>query len=227
MAAARVEGVPVLVAPATAIGFSPHHLSLTGTLSHRLGTYQTMLSETALTILDHGFPRALFVNGHGGNSAPLAALCGELVTDGYPVGLVDYFAPGIQDWVPMLNGSFKGVGHACEYETALMLALGDEDAAARIAKKAADLPPRLTQPWIPRETNHDPITANGARWPAIFQADDCGYYGDPAAATAETGRRMLEATVGGLARFIGEFAATPLRVGIAPDPGAPRIDRLR
>ncbi|MBF9034975.1 creatininase family protein [Rhodobacterales bacterium HKCCE2091] len=223
-AAAQAES-PVIVAPTAAIGFSPHHLSLTGTLSHRLSTYLAMLSETARTILSAGFPRVLFVNGHGGNSAPLAALCGELVTDGHPVGAVDYFAPSTAEWVPMLTGAFEGVGHACEYETALVLALADPDHAARVAAKARDLPPRLTQPWIAPGATDDPISRNGARWPAIFHADDCGYYGDPAAATAETGARMLEATVAGLARFIGEFAAVPLRVGIAPDPGTPGIDR--
>ena len=95
----------------------------------------------------------------------------------------------------------------------------------QIAMRTARKSPRIARN-AANEARHDPITANGARWPAIFQADDCGYYGDPAA-TAETGRRMLAATIAGLARFIAECAATPLRAGIAPDPGAARIDRLR
>lgn len=224
LAAAR-SARPVLVAPAASVGFSPHHLSLTGTLSLRLHTYLTMLSETARSIHAAGFRRALFVNGHGGNAAPLAALCGELVTDGIPVGVVDYFAPGIAAWAPLLQGQFGGVGHACEYETALVLALSDAAARDRIRARIAGLPPRLMQPWLAPGAATDPISANGACWPAIFHADDCGYYGDPAAATADTGARMLEATVAGLAAFIEVFAVTPLRVGIARDATAPEIDR--
>lgn len=224
-AAERVDAAPVLVAPAMSIGFSPHHLSMSGTLSHRLDTYLSVLSETARGIVDGGFPRVLFVNGHGGNSAPLTAVCGELVTDGYPVGAVDYFAPGMAEWRSMLTGSFEGVGHACEYETALTLALGEPDLVERVTARARGLAPRLTQPWMAPGEERDPILESGARWPPVFQADDCGYYGDPGAAKAETGLALVEATVAGLARFIADFARMPLRVGIARDPAAPRIDR--
>lgn len=226
-AAERVDTALVVVAPAISIGFSPHHLSLSGTLSHRLDTYLSVLSETARGIIDSGFPRVLFVNGHGGNSAPLTAVCGELVTDGYPVGAVDYFAPGMAEWRPVLTGRFDGIGHACEYETALILALGGPDLVERVTARAKHLKPRLTQPWLPPGEAHDPISESGARWPPIFHADDCGYYGDPGAAKVETGLALLDATVAGLARFVADFARTPLRVGIARDPAAPRIDRAR
>jgi creatinine amidohydrolase len=225
LAAARVSALPVLVAPTLSFGFSPHHLSHAGTISLRLGTYLAVLGDIARSMVDNGFRRILFVNGHGGNNAPLRAKVGELVTDGLPVGTVDYWMPGEAAWIARLAGELKRGGHACEQETALMLALHRDDPAevARIAEAARGLPPRVIQPWIAPGHGEDPITAAGAAWPPIFQADDGGYYGDPAAATVENGAAILEIIVARLAAFFAEFAATPLRLGVSRDPDRPSL----
>lgn len=223
LAANRVSGVEIVVAPAVPVGFSPHHLSHCGTISFRLETYLAVLADTARSILDSGFPRVVFVNGHGGNSAPLRSLCAQMVTDGYAVGMVDYFAPGEKDWLPLLKGGLQRTGHACEQEAALTLALTASAVRERIKTAIEDLPARLIQPWIPPGHTDDPVTSFGAGWPPIFQADDCGYFGDPAKATRENGLLILEATVAGLAEFLEAFARTPLRLGTARDPARPKV----
>ena len=76
-AAARMTA-PVVVAPAVPFGFAPHHLSLTGTISLRLETYLAMLSDMARSIIDSGFSRAIFINGHGGNDVPARQATFEL-----------------------------------------------------------------------------------------------------------------------------------------------------
>ena len=80
LAAARASALPVLVAPSLAFGFSPHHISHAGTISLRLSTYLAVLGDIATSLVNSGFRRVLFVNGHGGNSAPLrAAPAGNMV----------------------------------------------------------------------------------------------------------------------------------------------------
>jgi creatinine amidohydrolase len=223
LAANRVTGVEVVVAPVVAVGFSPHHLSLPGTISLRLETYLAVLADTARSILDAGFPRVMFVNGHGGNSAPLRSVCAQMVTDGYAVGMVDYFTPGEKDWLPLLKGALPRTGHACEQEAALTMALSSPEVRARVEAAVKGLPARLIQPWIAPGFQGDPVTAYGGGWPPIFQADDCGYFGDPGKATPENGALILEATVSGLAAYLEAFARTPLRLGIARDPEKPRL----
>lgn len=225
LAADRVTAVPVLVAPPLAYGFSPHHVSHAATISLRLATFLAVLGDIAGSLVASGFKRVVFVNGHGGNNAPLRAKVGELVTDGLPVATVDYWVPTEAEWIPRLKGALRRGGHACEQETALMLALRRDDRAevARILELARGLPPRVIQPWIAPGHDRDPITEAGAAWPPIFQADDRGYYGDPAAATEETGAEILEIIIAGLARFLDAFAATPLRLGVARDPAAPHV----
>ncbi|MEM8552494.1 MAG: creatininase family protein [Pseudomonadota bacterium] len=224
MAAARIaDDVPVVVAPAVPFGFAPHHLSWPGTISLRLATYTALLGDVARSVLDVGFPRAIFVNGHGGNSAPLRALTGELITDGYAVGMVDYFAPAAADYAKMLAGALRRTGHACEQETALMMSLTDNETRARITKAITNLPARTMQPWVAPGHGTDPITEAGAGWAAIFQADDCGYFGDPAASTHENGHALLAITVSRLADFLRSYAETPLRLGVASKADQPRI----
>ena len=46
---------------------------------------------------------------------------------------MNYMAPGQQQWLEVLPGALRGVGHACAYETALQLALRPPELAARIA----------------------------------------------------------------------------------------------
>lgn len=223
LAAAAMADTPVLVAPGVPFGFTPHHLSWPGTISLRLESYLAMLGDIARSILDAGFPRAIFVNGHGGNSAPLRALVGELVTDGYAVGMVDYFAPAAGALASHLAGDLKGPGHACEMETALVMAVAGEETAADVAVRSRDLLPRLIQPFIAPGHDVDPMSEAGAGWAAIFQADDCGYFGDPGAATPASGAAMLDLTVRQLAAFLEKFARTPLRLGVAREAASPRI----
>jgi creatinine amidohydrolase len=215
MAAARVTSIPVTVAPPVAFGFSPHHAAWPGTITLRLDTYIALLRDVARSALDAGFPRVLFVNGHGGNEAPLRSLVTEMVTDGYAVGMVNYFSPSSAEWIPMLKGALPRAGHACEQETALTLVLPQTDAEeqGRILAAVSAMPPRTVQPWMPDGVEDDPITTAGAAWPPIFQEEDCGYYGDPAAATRETGEQILEVTVARLTAFIEAFAHAPLRLG--------------
>lgn len=222
-AAQRMTG-PVVVAPTVSHGFTPHHLSFPGTLSLRLETYLALITDLVKSVLDAGFARAMLINGHGGNAAPLRALCGQLITDGYAIGMVDYFAPGMAQAKGLLKGQLKGVGHACEVETALMMAcLQGTKRGAHLAAAARDLAPRLIQPWIAPGHPTDPLTDAGAAWAAIFQADDCGYYGDPGAASLETGEALLEVLAHHLALFLERFSQTPLRVGVARKSDLPKF----
>ena len=224
--AAERAAVPVLIGPTLPFGFSPHHLSLPGTISLRLATYGAVLRDIAASIVDSGFRRVVFVNGHGGNTAPLRATVAELVTDGLPVSAVDYWGPGEDVWAAELTGAVRRFGHACEFETSLMMAVKADDAreVERILGLIRGLPARTIQPWIAAGTD-DPMTTYRAAWPPIFQADDCGYFGDPAAATPDLGHRMLTILSDALARFLESFAAASLRLGVARDRAHPSIAR--
>jgi creatinine amidohydrolase len=211
-AAERCQSPHVLVLPPPSFGFSPHHRAWAGTITLSLDTFVGLVTDVADSLHRTGFKRLLIVNGHGGNQGPLASACTALASRGLEVGYVNYMAPGQKQWLEVLPGALRGVGHACCYETALQLALRSADAADRIASRIGNLPPRLEPPYYAGNA-HDPLRAAGAFWGAIFAAGDVGYVGDPATATKAAGEALVEATVPALAQFFTDFASAQLRVG--------------
>ena len=211
--AARRADVPVLVLPTVQVGFSPHHQSWPGTLSLRLDTFNAVIADITASVAQVGFRRQLIINGHGGNRGPLIALTTELITGGREVGYADYWGLAHEAIAGLLQGERKMVGHACEMETALMLALTAGDAAAQelILAKAAGLAPLLATPAVHGDAGS--IGRGEAWWPPIFGADHAGYEGDPAVATAETGAALVEAITRRLADFYAEFMTLKLRSG--------------
>ena len=204
------EGAHVLVLPPPSFGFSPHHQAWAGTVTLKLSTFLALVTDVAESVRRAGFDRLLIVNGHGGNVGPLTSICTELVSRGLRVATVGYFSPGQAVWGPMVPGAMPGVGHACAYETAMQLALRPEE-RQRIEGRIHGLPPRLVPAYVDGAVN--PLEGTGAIYAALFPAGDPGYKGDPAAATLEAGEAMLEATIEGLATFLGAFAGAKLKVG--------------
>lgn len=211
LAAERCATPHVLVLPPPSFGFSPHHMAWAGTVTLSLQTFIGLVTDVADSLHRTGFRRLLIVNGHGGNRGPLTSACNALASRGIEAGYLEYFAPGQAQWLPKLPGALRGVGHACAYETALQLALRPQE-ADRIAGRLAGLQPRTT-PSYSEDARIGVLRDGGLQWAAIFAAGDIGYVGDPAAATVEVGKAILEDTVAALARFFADYAAADLRVG--------------
>jgi creatinine amidohydrolase len=113
------KGIPAVVAPTFAVANSMHHMNFPGSMSLRPRTYMKALQEQCRAIAAHGFKRMAIINGHGGNIAPTkAALVDINIELGFPVYFLDYI---VVPEAPYLDTQ-KGMVHACESETSLMLA---------------------------------------------------------------------------------------------------------
>jgi creatinine amidohydrolase len=185
------------------MGFSPHHMVHAGTLSLRLHTFTSVIVDTVVSIWRHGFRKILIVNGHGGNIAPLAAIANELTTDGYSVPTVSYWDLVKEDLRDLLEGERKTVGHACEFETSLMLFQRPNGVDMTTAVR--DNHP----PWNPG-ADTDIFTEHGVTYPAVFRAGSSGVLGDPTLASADKGRRLFELASERLATFIIRYRTNDL-----------------
>src|SRR5579871_5702240 len=105
----------VLLTPAVWLGASAHHLRLGSTLSAELDTYVATLCDIARSLLDDGYLRLLFLNGHGGNIDPMRMAVRELQPE-YPEALLaagSYWTAADEIIRQTLEGEHKFVGHAC------------------------------------------------------------------------------------------------------------------
>jgi creatinine amidohydrolase len=171
----------VLFAPLMWLGNSEHHLEFAGTLSAAPRTYLDMLNDLAENFLHHGFRRIVFINGHGGNDVPGRQAVFELRQrhrDRADILLLfaTYWSLGAKPWETDPSIQQREMGHACEWETSMILRLapglvGDYRAAKPVAQDAPFAP--AMRGWITRERTEP------------------GHIGAPHLATAEKGEHLF------------------------------------
>lgn len=123
VAAELAPDLPVVVAPTVWFGLADHHLPFGGTFTVGLATYYAVLRDLCRSILGAGFRRVVIVNGHGGNMQALAAFMGELNRElQAKIATTTYFMEGQAEQARVLEDQ-KGVMHACEAETSMMMAI--------------------------------------------------------------------------------------------------------
>jgi creatinine amidohydrolase len=174
----------VLLLPVQWLGASSHHLGMAGTLTVENDTYLKLLVEPLRCLLRKGFRRIFVVNGHGGNVDGFHLALRQLAVE-FPQALLcgtNYWDAAEKEIAAVLEGSRKTVGHACEFETSLMMHLRP-DLVRTSEIKDDDLKEQsatLRRLYIPLDMK--------------FQTNRGGT-GQPTLATAEKGRALMEAVL--------------------------------
>lgn len=187
--AARVEGeVPLLVTPPLWSGYSPHHMSFGGTITLEYDDMLDVVEEIADSALEAGFGSLLLLNGHGGNSSLVSSATSTIGTD-HPdtevLGLT-YFQLASAFIDDIRDTELGGMGHAGEFETSLMLHLRPELVETELTEGT-----NMDEPY-PRGI--DDLVAGGplSVYRDFSKYSESGAIGDPTAASAEKGERILD-----------------------------------
>ena len=72
------EQFEILIAPTLSLGVAQFNLAFAGTISIRARTLMALIEDVVHSLARHGFTRLYFLNGHGGNIAPLKAIFQDL-----------------------------------------------------------------------------------------------------------------------------------------------------
>jgi len=72
------EQAGVLVAPTLNYGMSQHHMAFAGTVTLRPSTLVQLVIDLVGSLSSHGFSHIYFLNGHGGNIAPVTTAFSEI-----------------------------------------------------------------------------------------------------------------------------------------------------
>ena len=191
-------GAKVVLLPAIPFGVNTNHLKVPGAVTCSLNptTLLSILTDLVDSLQRQGIHKLLLLNGHGGNE--LKPLMRQLHHQ-TKVFLC------LCDWFRMTADVCKEIfdkpgEHADEMESSLGLAFFPHLMRMELADAGQAIPTKLeavnkgwvsmTRPW------HLATTNTGL--------------GDPSAASAEKGRRLMEAVVDRLASFLIDLANTPM-----------------
>ena len=186
----------VLFAPLQWLGNSDHHLEFPGTLSAPPRTYIDLLNGLFENFIKHGFRRLVIINGHGGNDIPGRQAIFETRQrhrdrNDLLLLFATYWQLGAKPWESEPSLQQRQMGHACEWETSMILRLA----------------PKLVGPLSQVESVPfgNPFEPASRGWITRDRTKP-GHIGDPRAATSDKGealfRAFTEAVVGLLERVV-------------------------
>ncbi|MFO0878021.1 MAG: creatininase family protein [Gemmataceae bacterium] len=188
----------VVQLPTLWLGASHHHLRFGATLSTGVDTHVDILCELLEPLLEDGYQRLLVLNGHGGNIDTMQMALRRLqpAWKHRQLSAASYWDLAARELGDLAEGPRKIMGHACEFETSMMLALRPE--LVKRDQIRDDLP------------IENPVLRGLYLAEDMRQRTDHGAVGYPELASAEKGQRFLNAAILRICEVIGELLRRPL-----------------
>jgi creatinine amidohydrolase len=167
-------------------------------LSAEVDTHILMLCDLLVPLLEDGYQRVLVLNGHGGNIDTMQVALRRLQPrfQDRILSAASYWDLAAKELAALAEGPRKTMGHACEFETSMVLALRPELVHRDQIK---DDPP-----------NDDPILRGLYLAEDMRQRTDHGAVGYPERASAERGRTFLEAAITRTAEVVTALLRRPV-----------------
>jgi creatinine amidohydrolase len=190
-------GDGVLFAPLQWLGNSDHHMDFAGTLSAPPRVYLDLLAGMLEGFIGHGFRRLVLLNGHGGNTVPIQQVAFEVrqrhrTRDDLLLLGATYWSLGARPNEVDPRIRQDRMGHACEWETSMMLRLDP-----RLVRDPAEVRP------VPFGNPFEPASRG---WITRDRSLP-GHIGDPREATAEKGEILLQLFADDVCALLGRVVA--------------------
>lgn len=194
----------VLILPAVSIGCSDHHMDFPGTLSLSHATFLAVVKETVRSVISHGFSKIILFNSHGGNQGIMNVAFEQIGYENPDAHIV------AATWWTAAKDCLKGIsetgpggtGHACEFETSLMMVIADNLIDKSGIQARANVP---AFKWAEGDMLQGGAASYYRRMKAMTPN---GVYGEPQAASAEKGRQITTCVVNSLKQVVTDLYKT-------------------
>jgi creatinine amidohydrolase len=188
----------VLLLPTQWMGASHHHLRFGATLSLHVDTHIAMICDLLTPLLEDGHQRILVLNGHGGNIDTMQVALRRLQPQwqNRVLSAASYWDLAAKELAALAEAPRKSMGHACEFETSMVMALRPELVRREQIKND---PPK-----------DDPVLRGLYLSEDMRQRTDHGCVGYPESATPEKGRQFLAAAVARTSEVVAQLLRRPL-----------------
>jgi creatinine amidohydrolase len=176
-------------------GVSSHHKQFWGTIHISPEIFQSYIRETCLALNYYGVKKIVIVNGHGGNRCALVSMARELREKGIFVSIFQWWEAADK----LLPDRFKAEekGHAAAEETSVNLALHPQIVSM---DRAVDEEPRKHA-----------LEVEGVKLPLdTVDETSSGVFGKSTTASAEKGKRVLEAVLNELVKHVNKLEKTKI-----------------
>lgn len=219
-AVAKREGV--LVAPPVHYGWSPHHLGYPGGVTLRPETLTQVAVDIAESLLSHGFRKVIFVNGNRvANLPPLQIAMAKLrFGTGAFVAIIDTHLIARKEVCEAAGNARDASNHAGDIETSFMLHAHPELVRKEEIVEMEDRPlPEFASNYLmdpPFDQNiafHHPTADEYYK-----KTEGRGFFSNPASATAEKGKKILNVTIERAAQYIRSIKDKPVECRRPPIP---------
>ncbi len=198
---------PVLLPPIWT-GFSWLHMDFPGTITLKENTLIDVIVQVCKSLIHHGFRKIVLLQGHGGNKGVVrsARYILKIETDAFVIdtraGALAKTA-GIE--IPSKKEYHSGFG-----ELSMYLYLGEDAKFDKRLKEIPEMPAPEYFDVFGREGSTGSVRASAGVPIRIKEWTNSGVWGDPTEASRESGEKLVNGMVEGLAIFLRRLKATPL-----------------
>lgn len=192
----------ILILPTVSVGCSEHHMDFSGSLTLTHAHFTEQVLDILSAAASHGFTNLVLFNAHGGNIA-VGQVILEIFGRRHPeaqVVMMTWWQLATDALFEVTETGPGGVGHACEFETSLMLLI-----APQLVRQDA-IPENGLEPTYPWAESDMLRRGTASLYRPFRTMTRNGVVGEPRAASLEKGRRISEIVLGRAAEVIASLA---------------------
>lgn len=194
-----------LILPICPIGYSKHHAAFCGTLTVSHATLINYYLDILKCVIECGFKNILIVNTHGGNQFSIGVVAEELghTYQNCNIAHTSWWRLGGADFEKLNESGFGGVGHACEFETSLIMYLEPNLLRQHSFEIGMNLKRQNKEP---KWAASDMLRASKVSLSTnIERQTKNGIFGNPKFSSKKKGEELFSLIVRELTTIIGEF----------------------